>query len=106
MRPQEIFLPALYDNNAPQKLANLSINSDLLKKPRDSDPSATLEHALTTQLNVDIRTMARKEKVLLQLTTRLLMKSVCLAMGFEGFKWRSLQFTEIKKSQIKKINCC
>ncbi len=43
---------ALYDQNAPKKPTNLSINSDLLKKARDLDInlSATLEQALTDQL--------------------------------------------------------
>ena len=43
---------ALYDQNAPKKPTNLSINSDLLKKARDLDInlSAALEQALTTQL--------------------------------------------------------
>jgi antitoxin CcdA len=43
---------ALYDQNAPKKPTNLSINSDLLKKARDLDInlSATLEQALTNQL--------------------------------------------------------
>ncbi len=43
---------ALYDQNAPKKPTNLSINSDLLKKARDLEInlSATLEQALTSQL--------------------------------------------------------
>ena len=43
---------ALYDQNAPKKPTNLSVNSDLLKKARDLDInlSAALEQALTDQL--------------------------------------------------------
>ena len=43
---------ALYDQNAPKKPTNLSINSDLLKKARDLEInlSAALEQALTNQL--------------------------------------------------------
>jgi len=43
---------ALYDQNAPKKPTNLSINSDLLKKARDLEInlSAVLEQALTSQL--------------------------------------------------------
>lgn len=43
---------ALYDQNAPKKATNLSVNSDLLKKARDLDInlSAALEQALTDQL--------------------------------------------------------
>lgn len=42
----------LYDLNAPKKPANLSINSDLLKKAKDLDInlSSALEQALTIQL--------------------------------------------------------
>lgn len=42
----------LYDQNAPKKPTNLTINSDLLKKARDLDInlSAALEQALTNQL--------------------------------------------------------
>lgn len=43
---------ALYDQNAPKKPTNLSVNSDLLKKARDLDInlSVALEQALTDQL--------------------------------------------------------
>ncbi len=42
----------LYDQNAPKKPTNLSINSDLLAKIRkmDINLSATLEQALTKEL--------------------------------------------------------
>jgi antitoxin CcdA len=42
----------LYDQNAPKKPTNLSINSDLLKKARDLEInlSAALEQALTHQI--------------------------------------------------------
>jgi antitoxin CcdA len=43
---------ALYDQSAPKKPTNLSINSDLLKKARELDInlSAALEQVLTDQL--------------------------------------------------------
>ena len=42
----------LYDQNAPKKPTNLSINSDLLQKARalEINLSATLEQALSNQL--------------------------------------------------------
>lgn len=47
-------MPALYDQAAPKKPTNLSINSDLLKKARDMEInlSAALEQALTHQLKM------------------------------------------------------
>jgi antitoxin CcdA len=49
---KEVNMLALYDQNAPKKPTNLSINSDLLKKARDFEInlSAALEQALTNQL--------------------------------------------------------
>ena len=43
---------SFYDQDAPKKPTNLSINSDLLKKARESEInlSAALEQALITQL--------------------------------------------------------
>ncbi len=45
-------MPVLYDNDAPKKATNLSINSDLLAKSRELNInlSATLELALTNVL--------------------------------------------------------
>lgn len=45
---------ALYDQNAPKKPTNLSINSDLLKKAKELDInlSAALEQVLAEQLKV------------------------------------------------------
>jgi len=45
-------MPALYDQNAPKKPTNLSINNDSLRKSRDLEISlsAALEQALTNQL--------------------------------------------------------
>lgn len=45
---------SLYDQHAPKKPTNLSVNSDLLKQARDLDInlSAALEQALTEQLKV------------------------------------------------------
>jgi len=49
---QEAIMLTLYDKNAPKKPANLSINSDLLRRAKDLDInlSAALEQALTSQL--------------------------------------------------------
>jgi antitoxin CcdA len=49
---EEIPMQALYDQNAPKKPTNLSINSDLLRQARSSDInlSAALEQALIAQL--------------------------------------------------------
>lgn len=45
-------MPQIYDETASKKSANLSINSDLLKKARNLkiNLSATLEHALALQV--------------------------------------------------------
>lgn len=45
-------MPQFYDLKAPKKPTNLSINSDLLSKARESkiNLSATLEYALAQQL--------------------------------------------------------
>lgn len=45
-------MPQLYDNKAPKKATNLSINSELLSKARrlKINLSATLEHALEEEL--------------------------------------------------------
>jgi antitoxin CcdA len=45
-------MPQIYDETASKKSANLSINSDLLKKARSLkiNLSATLEHALALQV--------------------------------------------------------
>jgi antitoxin CcdA len=45
---------ALYDQNAPKKPTNLSINSDLLRKAKELDInlSAALEQVLAEQLKV------------------------------------------------------
>ena len=46
-------MPSLYDQNAPKKSTNLSINSDLLAKTRAMkiNLSATLEKALLNELS-------------------------------------------------------
>ncbi len=46
------YMLPLYDQNAPKKPTNLSVNSDLLKKAKELDInlSSTLEQALTSQL--------------------------------------------------------
>lgn len=45
-------MPKIFDDNAPKKSANLSINSDLLKKARECgiNLSAILEHSLIEQV--------------------------------------------------------
>ncbi|MDH3327596.1 MAG: type II toxin-antitoxin system CcdA family antitoxin [Gammaproteobacteria bacterium] len=53
----------IYDETAPKKSANLSINSDLLKKARglNINLSATLEQALTQQVKKVARETWLKE---------------------------------------------
>jgi len=53
----------IYDETAPKKSANLSVNSDLLKKARglNINLSATLEHALTQQVKKVARETWLKE---------------------------------------------
>ena len=50
-------MQSIYDETAPKKSANLSINSNLLKKARNFDInlSATLEQALEAELRKSIR---------------------------------------------------
>jgi antitoxin CcdA len=45
-------MPNIFDENAPKKPTNLSINSDLLKMAKECgiNLSATLEHALVAQV--------------------------------------------------------
>jgi len=52
-------MPKYFDENAPKKATNLSVNSDLLKKARglEINLSATLESALALQ----VRKAAREE---------------------------------------------
>jgi len=47
-----MYMQRIYDETAPKKSANLSINSDLLKKAKglNINLSATLEHALIQQV--------------------------------------------------------
>jgi len=53
----------IYDETAPKKSANLSVNSDLLKKARrlNINLSATLEHALMLQVKKVARETWLKE---------------------------------------------
>ncbi len=53
----------IYNETAPKKSANLSINSDLLKKAKELNInlSATLEHALTQQVKKVARETWLKE---------------------------------------------
>jgi antitoxin CcdA len=58
-------MPSLYDQNAPKKSTNLSINSDLLAKTRAMkiNLSATLEKALLNELsNVEAGKWAQDNK--------------------------------------------
>ncbi|MCY1282832.1 Post-segregation antitoxin CcdA [compost metagenome] len=56
-------MPAIYDQHAPKKPANLSINSDLLSKARslDINLSATLEQALVEALKTRQRELWLEE---------------------------------------------
>jgi len=53
----------IYDETAPKKSANLSVNSDLLKKAKglNINLSATLEHALMQQVKKVERDLWLKE---------------------------------------------
>ena len=52
IRDEDINMQRIYDETAPKKSANLSVNSDLLKKAKglNINLSATLEHALIQQV--------------------------------------------------------
>jgi len=56
-------MPQIYDETAPKKSANLSINSDLLNKARDLkiNLSATLEQALLEQVKKAAREIWLRE---------------------------------------------
>jgi len=58
-----IFMSTLYDKTALKKATNLSINSDLLSKAKQLkiNLSATLEHALETELRKAERENWRKK---------------------------------------------
>ncbi len=57
------YMQRIYDKTAPKKSANLSVNSDLLKKARglNINLSATLEHALMQQVKKSERESWLKE---------------------------------------------
>ncbi len=60
---EDMNMQRIYDETAPKKSANLSINSDLLKKARglNINLSATLEHALMQQVKKVAREAWLKE---------------------------------------------
>ena len=60
---EDMNMQRIYDETAPKKSANLSVNSDLLKKARglNINLSATLEHALTQQVKKVARETWLKE---------------------------------------------
>jgi len=60
---EDITVQQIYDKTAPKKSANLSVNSDLLKKARrlNINLSATLEHALMQQVKKSARETWLKE---------------------------------------------
>ena len=60
---EDMNMQQIYDETAPKKSANLSVNSDLLKKARglNINLSATLEHALMLQVKKVARETWLKE---------------------------------------------
>lgn len=60
---EDMNMQRIYDETAPKKSVNLSINNDLLKKARglNINLSATLEHALTQQVKKVARETWLKE---------------------------------------------
>lgn len=60
---EDMNMQQIYDETAPKKSANLSINSDLLKKAKglNINLSATLEHALMQQVKKVARETWLKE---------------------------------------------
>ena len=77
-----------YDQNAPKKPANLSINSDLLKKTKalNINLSATLEQALTEILAKQVEQQWRKEnEKAIQAYNQFIEEHGCYSDEYRGF---------------------
>ncbi|HHI77151.1 MAG TPA: acetoacetyl-CoA synthase [Gammaproteobacteria bacterium] len=78
----------LFDENAPKKATNLSINSDLLKKSRAMklNLSATLEQALEQKLaEVEARAWAEENKAAIRAYNDFVDEHGCFGDEFREF---------------------
>jgi len=78
----------LFDENAPKKATNLSINSDLLAKTRalKINLSATLERALESELaKVEAKKWALENKAAIQAYNDFVDENGCFADEFREF---------------------
>ena len=78
----------LFDENAPKKAANLSINSDLLAKTRalKINLSATLERALESELaEVEAKKWAKENKAAIQAYNHFVEENGCFGDEFREF---------------------
>ncbi|MGD1983606.1 MAG: type II toxin-antitoxin system CcdA family antitoxin [Chromatiaceae bacterium] len=85
---QEAGMHRLFDENAPKKATNLSINSDLLAKTRalKINLSATLERALESELaNVEAKKWAAENKAAIQAYNQFVEENGCFGDEFREF---------------------
>lgn len=78
----------LYDQNAPKKAANLSVNSDLLEKTRalKINLSATLEHALEQELSkAEAEKWAEENKAAIKAYNTFIQQHGCFGDEFREF---------------------
>ena len=78
----------LFDENAPKKAANLSVNSDLLAKTRalKINLSATLERALESELaKVEAKKWALENKAAIQAYNDFVDENGCFGDEFREF---------------------
>jgi len=78
----------LYDQNAPKKATNLSLNSDLLNKSRvlNINLSATLEQSLKQQLAAEeAKNWARENKNAIRAYNRFVEQNGCFGDEFREF---------------------
>ena len=78
----------LFDENAPKKAANLSINSDLLERTRalKINLSATLERALESELaEVEAKKWASENKAAIRAYNDFVDENGCLGDEFREF---------------------
>ena len=78
----------LYDENAPKKATNLSVNSDLLGKSRalKINLSATLEHALENELaRAEAKKWSAENKVAIEAYNSFVEENGCFGDEFREF---------------------
>ena len=81
-------MQTLYDQKAPKKATNLSVNSDLLAKSRvlKINLSATLEQALTSKLAVmEAKKWAKENKPAIKAYNDFVEKFGCFSDEFRSF---------------------